>query len=537
MDADTAADSAHDGVSKSDLALLLSILFYLWFCPFTKVEESFNLQATHDLLTLPPTALLEYDHLEFPGVVPRTFIGALALACTSFPMHYMMCTVLGWSKVCSQAVVRAVLGIVCWDAFVSFRRGVSMRFGERAGRLTVLLAAVSFHLPFYMTRTLPNTFALVGCLHAYSCWLHGAPTSALLLVAASMVVFRCELVLLLAPLALQMLVGGEVGLWRTAALGAGLSALMLALTVAVDSFFWRPRLAEGAAWVWPEGVGLLFNTVQNRSHEWGTQPWHWYATAALPKALHVGLPLALLGLWGDTHLRLRGGAASAASAPLVTLVVRPHAALLYYALPAAAYVTLYSALPHKELRFVFPALPLFIMAAAVGADKLLPPTRRKRGGGGGATWVGTVARALFVGLLAASVALSAISAAASALNYPGGQALRSLLSSHIPASAAPPGSTVRVHVDVAAAMTGVTRFGQLDSVQLRGNAQTCATSEAGGGGQCPGSGGGGAVFVQYSKEEGRASFDDFDWLLTDDVRWAGGRVGGWLIVVIDMMYI
>jgi len=425
-----------------------------------------------------------------------------------------------------------VLGLVCWDAFVSFRRGVSLRFGERAGRLTALLAAASFHLPFYMTRTLPNTFALVGCLHAYSCWLRGAPTSALLLVAASMVVFRCELVLLLAPLVLQMLVGGEVALVRTALLGVGLSALMLALTVAVDSYFWRPRLlldgGGGSAWVWPEGVGLLFNTVQNRSHEWGTQPWHWYATSALPKALHVGLPLAAAGLWGDTRLRLRGAGASSASAgPLVTLVVRPHAALLYYVLPAAAYVALYSVLPHKELRFVFPALPLFVMAAGVGADKLLP--RARKGGGppgGGATWAGAAARVVVLGLLAVSVALSATFATASALNYPGGQALQRLLARHIPASAAAPGSTVRVHIDVAPAMTGVTRFGQLDAVRLRGagagagdvdgnDAQACPSGSRS---ECPS--GSGSVFVTYSKEEGRTAFDDFDWLLTDDVRWA-----------------
>ena len=57
-----------------------------------------------------------------------------------------------------------------------------------------------------MTRTLPNTFALLGCLHAYACWLRGAPTTALVLIAATMVVFRCELLVLLAPMTLQVIV-------------------------------------------------------------------------------------------------------------------------------------------------------------------------------------------------------------------------------------------------------------------------------------------------------------------------------------------
>ena len=63
------------------------VLLHLWVSPYTKVEESFNIQATHDILKYGvPTENAElrfkaqYDHMDFPGAVPRTFVGALVLS-------------------------------------------------------------------------------------------------------------------------------------------------------------------------------------------------------------------------------------------------------------------------------------------------------------------------------------------------------------------------------------------------------------------------------------------------------------------------
>jgi len=145
---------------------------------------------------------------------------------------------------------------------------------------------------------------------------------------------------------LHMLFSGQVRLPRGLAVGLAAGAASLLLTVACDSWFWQ-------RWLWPEGEVLWFNTVLNRcaalrprragparparrgalqarararrSSEWGVSAWHWYWTSALPRALGPALPLALAGALLDRR-----------AAQVVGV--------------AAAYVALYSNLPHKEAR-------------------------------------------------------------------------------------------------------------------------------------------------------------------------------------------
>jgi alpha-1,6-mannosyltransferase len=68
------------------------ILLHLFVAPYTKVEESFNIQAIHDILAhgIPKENAAQfftanYDHVSFPGSVPRTFAGALMLSGLSKP--------------------------------------------------------------------------------------------------------------------------------------------------------------------------------------------------------------------------------------------------------------------------------------------------------------------------------------------------------------------------------------------------------------------------------------------------------------------
>lgn len=106
----------------------------------------------------------------------------------------------------------------------------------------------------------------------------------------------------------------------------------------MDSFFWQH-------WLWPEGSVFWYNAVLGKSVNWGTSPFHWYFSSALPRALLAALPLAAVGLAMGWRRLWR------------------------LAIPVAAFVAIYSYQPHKELRFVFYALPMANLAAAYGVSR------------------------------------------------------------------------------------------------------------------------------------------------------------------------
>lgn len=128
--------------------------------PYTKVEESFNIQAAHDLLVygtpthhVSRTLGAAYDHFTFPGAVPRTFVGAVLLAGLGQPVVALA----GFRH--AQLVVRAVLGLFNAGSLLFFSNALGRAFGDGPRRWFLVLAGSQFHVVFYASRTLPNMFA------------------------------------------------------------------------------------------------------------------------------------------------------------------------------------------------------------------------------------------------------------------------------------------------------------------------------------------------------------------------------------------
>ena len=416
-----------------DFAIFAVVVFYTLACPYTKVEESFNLQATHDVLYY-NTNLTRYDHHEFPGVVPRTFIGPLVLALFSSPLFLLLKSY--HDKVWTLYLVRIVLGLLNSFALSKFRKFLSRKFGHDVGVIFAILTCSQFHLLFYASRTLPNSFAFGLVILGLSHKFRGENGRGISLLVVATVLFRCDVAILLFSVLVYDLAVEIINFdcsaflkWFRATLTVGITASFSALflTVVIDSIFWRRYL-------WPEGEVFYFNTILNKSSEWGVMPFHWYFTSALPRSLVSALffvPLGMVDGWSFFRLQRT---------------------VLHMAIPVLLFVGLYSFLPHKELRFIFYAIPVLNGIASIGVSKVYRKIEKNEDGisNGGYRFLLVL---ILLGALAVNVILTGVFFNASYRNYPGGESMRWL---HLNES---PGS---VHIDVPSAMTGVSRFLEQD---------------------------------------------------------------------------
>ena len=452
-----------------DFVFLLSVLLYVRLAPYTKVEESFNTQAVHDVI-FHTNDLHLWDHKEFPGVVPRTFVGPLILGKVTKTVARAMEVFVNsnpvtkrifrseqvWgelkhlvetlneeetfvrTKMHYQVIMRMVLGLLSTFSLHRFHSVIGKNFGNDVAVYASVLALAQFHLAFYASRPLPNIFAFVLTTFALSLWLEDRKnlkinrsvldTLAVAIVSMVVAVFRCDNILLLAPL------GVHVTLFRmTDIYDASLRIIanVMAMVTAILAFAYASISIDSKHWdkefLWPEWEVLSFNNPMgaNRSHEYGTKPFLWYAYSALPRMLLIAYPLSVYGFTQERRCR---------SAFTI----------------ASFFVFAFSFLGHKELRFLFPVLPLFNFCGACGMHRLTLNRKKRKN-------VAILHAFAWVGILVSCAISIGVFANASIANYPGGEALAVFHELN------PEHNTlghVRIHIDDHCAQTGASRFGQ-----------------------------------------------------------------------------
>lgn len=281
----------------------------------------------------------------------------------------------------------------------------------------------------------------------------------------------------------------------------------LVISVPIDSYFWQEP-------IWPELWGFYFNVFQGSASNWGTSPWYWYFTSALPKLVSppLGLALVYVALFSPAYGRITR-----------RLLI-----------PNLLFVAIYSLQPHKEARFIFYVVPPLTAAAALGAVSVVRELPARLGTDADSRWA---IRNVLSLVFSAGVLLTALGSAgvllASSLNYPGGEALAALHQMIARDQSTVSSSVVTVHADVLSCMTGVTLFGVAQGSPSPTHHQLVKSPEvvvSGSGEEKP------SVSLVLDKTEDEAVISDpnfwtrFDYLLMEDESVVKG--GQWSTVAV-----
>ena len=160
------------------------------------------------------------------------------------------------------------------------------------------------------------------------------------LSAANILIFRFELSIICGLMLLISLANKKISFLNLMVHGVLALASFIGISYTIDSYFWQYN-------VWPEGQVLWFNTVLNKSSEWGTSHFLWYFYSAIPRAM---LLTTLLLPFAFFYQRSK--------------------VFKHLLLPSLGFVFIYSFLPHKELRFIIYVFPMLNAVAAKGVDDL-----------------------------------------------------------------------------------------------------------------------------------------------------------------------
>lgn len=429
--------------SVLDTVLLTVISFHLIQAPFTKVEESFNIQAIHDISTYSVFDISQYDHLKFPGVVPRTFVGAVIIAMLSRPYLYLS-SLIQTSRPTSmdvQLVVRGIVGLTNGLSFIYLKNCLQDMFDEitkkkkeenedkdiyiydSVGTWFLLFLIGSFHLMFYSTRTLPNFVMTLPLTNVALGWvLLGRYNAAIFLSALVAIVFRLEVSALSAGIALFSVIFKKISLFDAIKFGIFGLGLGSAISITVDSYFWQE-------WCLPEVDGFLFNVVAGYASKWGVEPVTAYFTHYL-RMMFMPPTVLLLNYFGYKL--------APAKLKIVSLASLFHIIVLSFQ-------------PHKEWRFIIYAVPSIMLLGATGAAHLWENMKVKK-----------ITNVLCLAILPLSIMTSFFISMAflyiSRMNYPGGEALTSFNDMIVEKNI----TNATVHVSIPPCMTGVTLFGELN---------------------------------------------------------------------------
>ncbi|KAL6950137.1 hypothetical protein ACO0QE_000813 [Hanseniaspora vineae] len=484
--------------SSFDFLIITVMFVYLLVAPYTKVEESFILQAVHDIVNYGVFDLSKYDHNTFPGAVPRTFISPLILAAFVKPLsiiNNLYNKHVVYTQLNVQFITRAVVLLTNAASLIYLRytaqktdqywmnnnnskvvqlekdngsdektttkdksedkknedkktvSAKSLKKGTGFNNINNLAPSSSigiwftlftmsqFHIIYYSSRTLPNFVMSLPISNIAMSWcLNGNYGCAITLLSFGGIVFRMELGVLCLALSLVWYLN------ECKSHGKGLIQISL--------------LKKIFKWIL-YGVSLgSFLSLQIDSYFWSK----W--TVPEVESFIFNILYGQSSNWGTEPIT------AYFTKYLLMIFIPPTVLFLNYLGMQTSYnnnlrlvwfssilfIAIMSLQPHKEWRFIIYAIPPITLVGAAGASTLFTTVDYKDN-------FGYIVPILVSLSPVVSLCISLIFMYISSANYPGGQALQ-IFNDYIVEHNI---TNKTIHMDVPSCMTGVSLFGELES--------------------------------------------------------------------------
>lgn len=139
---------------------------------------------------------------------------------------------------------------------------------------------------------------------------------------------------------------------------AALCFLVVAINCLIDTRIYRHGWSGQI--VFTPYLFFKVNVVNSVSLFYGVHTWHWYLTQGLPVIFTTFIPFIAYGLYRIYNFKY---------------LFQRTRSLLYL---VAWIIFVYSLLPHKEFRFIFPIVPILLIISAYGLQQMKSPKWRFR---------------------------------------------------------------------------------------------------------------------------------------------------------------
>jgi alpha-1,6-mannosyltransferase len=310
-----------------DIILIISTTYMLLISPYTKVEESFNVQAIHDIINVGVDQIELFDHLTFSGVVKRTSIGALFF---SLPLVYFTNSAKKWAsylislalfihsilptplhilsntdiynllmetKIHQLILARFLLSLCVSLSMIYLRKSLLFSCSKNSKLISIWFSLLFYPLPhilYYSSRFLPNIICFPLTNIAVGMFLSGDIARSLAIFSFTGIVFRFEILIFASILGFLCVTGilrngPPILSIRELSISSIISiVLSCLLSGRVDSYFWNVEFTL------PEFQSFFFNVIKGKSSEWGTESPFSYFIRYLPKIFAPGFEIVLI---------------------------------------------------------------------------------------------------------------------------------------------------------------------------------------------------------------------------------------------------